>query len=89
MKDNNDPIKQENKKAMPKFILMSVLGIIGGGILGFAMAFLMDSSNFVESLTAAGVFFTVNIAPWLLIALPILELAVCLPIYFGDINRPR
>lgn len=83
MKSNNDPIKQENKKAMPKFILMSVLGIIGGGILGFAMAFLMDSSNFVESLTAAGVFFTVNIAPWLLIALPILELAVCLPIYFG------
>ena len=83
MKHNDDAIKQENKKAIPKFILMSVLGLVGGGILGFALAFFMDGSNFVESLTAAGASFTINVAPWLLIALPAVELIVCLPIYFG------
>lgn len=82
MKSNNDPIKQENKKAIPKFILMSVVGMVGGGILGFALAFL-EIENLTDALTAAGVFFTINVAPWLLIAMPVVELIVCLPIYFG------
>lgn len=83
MKDNNDSIRQENKKAIPKFILMSVGGLIGGGVLGFVLAFFMDGTNFVESLTAAGQFFTIHAAPWLLIVLPVVELILCLPIYFG------
>lgn len=86
MKNNNDPIKQENRKAIPKFILMSVLGLIGGGILGLALVFL-GLENFGDTLVAAGVSFTINVAPWLLIALPIVELAVCLPIYFGAKKR--
>ena len=86
MKNNNDAIKQENKKAAPKFILMSVIGMVGGGILGFAMAFL-EIENFADVLTAAGVFFTINVAPWLLIAMPVAELIVCLPIYFGAKKR--
>lgn len=82
MKNNNDPIKQENKKALPKFILMSVIGVVGGFIIGFALAFL-EIENFADALAAAGLFFCGGIAPWLLIALPVVELAVCLPIYFG------
>ena len=34
MKQNNDPIRQENKKALPKFVLISVGGVILGGVLG-------------------------------------------------------
>ena len=82
MKNNNDPIKRENKKALPKFILMSVIGVIGGGSLGFALAFL-EIENLADVLAAAGRFFSINAAPWLLIALPVVELALCLPIYFS------
>ena len=82
MKNSNDSIRQENKKAIPKFILISVLALIGGGILGVALVFL-NLGNFGEALAAAGVSFTINAAPWLLVALPVVELAACLPIYFG------
>ena len=82
MKNNNDSIKQENKKAIPKFVLISVLAMVGGGILGLALAFL-NIENFGDALTAAGMFFTVDMTPWLLVALPVVELALCLPIYFG------
>ena len=82
MKDNNDPIKQENKKALPKFILMSVGGLVVGLILGVFLVFL-DDMNLSDALTAAGRFFTIHAAPWLLIALPFAELALCLPIYFS------
>ena len=82
MKNNNDAIRQENKKAAPKFILISVLARVGGGILGFALAFL-NIENFGDVLNAAGRAFTSQAAPWLLVALPIVELALCLPIYSG------
>lgn len=82
MKNNNDPIKQENKKALPKFILMSVIGVIAGFIVGMALV-LLDIESFADALSAAGAFFADRAAPWMLIALPVVELAVCLPIYFG------
>lgn len=82
MKDNNDSIQQENKKAAPKFILMSIGGLVLGGVLGFAMA-AMEAESLADALERAGRFFTVNMAPWLLMALPAAELAVCLPLYFG------
>ncbi len=86
MKQNNDPIKQENKKALPKFIFMGVGGLILGAILGFAMV-LLDPERFGDALAAAGLFFTVKISPWLMLALPVVELAVCLPIYFDAKKR--
>ncbi|MDE6589423.1 MAG: DUF3169 family protein [Oscillospiraceae bacterium] len=86
MKDNSDSIRQENKKALPKFILMGVGGIILGLVLGIALVFL-GFEDFAGTLSAAGASFTINIAPWLLMALPILELALCLPIYFGANKR--
>ena len=82
MKNNNDAIRQENKKAFPKFILISVLAMVGGGILGLALAFL-NIENFGGALSAAGRAFSIHGAPWLLVALPVVELALCLPIYSG------
>lgn len=82
MKNNNDAIKQENRKAMPRFILIVVLSLVFGGVLGFALVSL-NLENFEDTLAAAGLFFTNHVAPWLIIALPVAELAVCLPIYFS------
>ncbi len=82
MKNNNDAIKQENKKAMPKFILIVVLSLVFGGVLGLALVFL-NLENFGDALDAAALFFTNHVAPWLIIALPAAQLAVCLPIYFS------
>ena len=82
MKNNDDAIKQENKKAMPKFILIVILSLALGGALGVALVFL-NLENFGDALNAAALFFTNHVAPWLIIALPVAQLAVCLPIYFS------
>lgn len=82
MKNNNDAARQENKKALPKFILVVVCSLVLGGILGFALVKL-NLENFQDALDGAGLFFTNRVAPWLIIALPVAEFAVCLPIYFS------
>ena len=83
MKNNSYELaKQENKKALPKFILIVVLSLALGGVLGFALVTL-NLQDFQGVLGGAGLFFTNHVAPWLLIALPVVELAVCLPIYFS------
>lgn len=82
MKNNNDAIRQENKKALPRFLIIMVLSLAAGVALGIVLVSL-SIENAGDALAAAGAFFTGKIAPWLLIALPVVELAVCLPIYFG------
>lgn len=82
MKNNNNTALQENKKALPKFILTVVLSLALGGVLGFSLVFL-NLEGFEDVLAAAGLFFTNRVAAWLIIALPVIEFAVCLPIYFS------
>lgn len=82
MKNNNDAARQENKKALPKFILIVVLSLVLGIGLGLALVKL-NLEDFQGALAAAGLFFTNHVAGWLLIALPVVEFAVCLPIYFS------
>ena len=82
MKNSNNAARQENKKALPKFILTVVLSLALGGVLGFALVTL-NLQDFQGALDGAGLFFTNHTAPWLLIALPVAELAVCLPVYFS------
>ncbi|MBD5133914.1 MAG: DUF3169 family protein [Clostridiales bacterium] len=82
MKNNNDPIRQENRKALPKFIGIMILSLIFGLALGLGLAFL-GFGDFGDILAAAGLFFTRKIAGWLLFILPVAALAVCLPIYLG------
>ena len=86
MKNNNDAAKQENKKALPRFILVVVCSLVLGGILGIALVSL-SLENFQAALDAAALFFTNHVAAWLLIALPVIEFAVCLPIYFSAKKR--
>ncbi len=89
MKQSNDPAKRENKKALPKFILIVAASLVGGVLLGFGMSFLEDTAGagFGEALDAFWAFYTTRLAGWLLYACPVLELALCLPIYFGAKKR--
>lgn len=39
MTNRNDEIRQANRKAMPKFILILILACLVGGVIGFCAAF--------------------------------------------------
>lgn len=82
MKNNDSAARQENKKALPKFALLVVLSLAGGVALGLVLT-ILGLENLGNGLEAAGRFFSRYLAAPLLVAVPILELAVCLPIYFG------
>ena len=75
MKNNDNAAGRENKKALPKFIVIVLCSLILGGVLGVLMVKL-SLENFQEALDAAGLFFTNHIAPWLIIALPVAEFAI-------------
>lgn len=86
MKNNDNTARQENRKALPRFILIVVCSLIVGGVLGILMVKL-NLENFQDALDGAGLFFTNHVAPWLIIALPAVEFAICLPIYFSAKKR--
>ena len=86
MKNSNDSIRQENKKAMPKFILIFISSLICGLVLGFTMSFLAFE-NFGDALSAFGAFYASRLACWLLCICPIVELAAGLPLYLGAKKR--
>lgn len=81
MKSGNDPIRQENKKALPKFILIFVVCLVAGLILGFVTAWL-DYESFGDALSAFGAFYASRLAGWLLCACLAAEFAAGLPLYF-------
>ena len=86
MKNSNDSIKQENKKAMPRFILIFVVCLVAGLALGFVTAWL-DFKSFGDALSAFGLFYASRLAGWLLCACLIVEFAAGLPLYFSAKKR--
>ena len=86
MKNGNDPIKQENKKAMPKFILIFAVCLAIGLVLGFVTAWL-DFESFGDALSAFGTFYASRLAGWLLCACLAAEFATGLPLYFSAKKR--
>ena len=82
MKNSNDPVKQENKKAMPKFILIFAVCLVGGLVLGFVTAWL-DFESFGDALSAFGTFYATRLAGWLLCVCLAAEFAAGLPLYFS------
>lgn len=82
MKDvNKAEIKQQNRKAMPKFIVIMTLSVLIGGAFGFCTSY-YGLNGFAGKLTAAGTYFSSRMAHWLLLALALVQPAVCLPLYF-------
>lgn len=76
----NDEIRQANRKALPKFILLVALGAAVGGVLGYLAA-----EHGLEGLSGilrrAGLAFGQWAAPWLLLALAVAVPAAGVPLY--------
>ena len=80
MNERDMEIRQDNKKALPKFVVKMVLCCLGGGVIGFLAAY-FGADRLAGVLAAAGDWFGRNLAPWLLAACAIASLAVSLPLY--------
>lgn len=78
--DNNAEAKAANRKALPKFILIMVLSMVIGGCFGYCAA-KYGLNTLSGSIKAAGDFFGLRIAPWLMLAVAILEPSAVLPLY--------
>lgn len=60
----NDEIRAANRKALPKFLLLTLVGAVIGAIVGYCAArYGLDQLSGV--LADAGAFFGARIAPWL------------------------
>lgn len=80
--DKNDEIKRANRRALPKFILMVLIGSIIGGLVGFFSA-KYGLNVLSDNIKSACAFFGAHIAPVLLAAMAVLLPAVCIPIYLS------
>lgn len=76
----NDEIKQANRKALPKFLLFAVVCALVGGVTGYFSAD-VEPEFLVAMMKNAGAFFSIRIAPWLMLALAILVPVICFPLY--------
>lgn len=80
MTDRNDEIRQANRKALPRFLLTLFCAALVGGTFGYcAAAFGLD--GVAGGLRQAGEFFSLSIAPWLLLACAVAQPLVCVPLY--------
>lgn len=76
----HDEIRAANRKALPKFLLFTLVCAVIGGIAGYCAArYGLDQLSGV--LADAGTFFGTHIAPWLMVALAVVTPAVCIPMY--------
>lgn len=76
----NNETKQINRKALPKFIFIVIVGAVIGGIMGYLSAE-HGLNELTESLKEAGHFFGMHLSHWLMMALMILLPAICVPSY--------
>ena len=66
----NDEIRAANRKALPKFLLFTLVCAVIGGVTGYCAArYGLDQ------------LFGTRIAPWLMVALAVVTPAVCIPMY--------
>ena len=80
----NDEIKNANRKALPKFLLVAVVCAIIGGVIGYYSGHSAAKGGLdqlVGMMKEAGAFFGTHIAPWLMLALAVIVPVVCIPIY--------
>lgn len=77
--DDNE-IRQANRKAFPKFILIMVISLMIGGGTGFFSA-RYGLNRLAGGMKSAGAFFGTYIAPWLMLTVAIIMPMVCAPIY--------
>lgn len=78
---DNQEIKLENRKMLPRFILIMIICLLIGGGIGFCAA-KYGLNLLTDGLKSAGAFFEMRIAPWLMLAL-----AVAVPVVCGFVYR--
>ncbi len=77
---DNKEIKNANRKALPKFMLIMVISLLAGGSIGFCAAkYGLDS--LAGGLKSAGAFFGTYIAPWLMLMTAVIVPVVCVSVY--------
>ena len=76
----NNEIKKANRKALPKFLLFSVLCMVIGGVTGY-LAARYGLDRMAGTIEVAGDFFGTQIAPWLMVATALAVPILCTPIY--------
>lgn len=80
---NNEEIRQANRKALPKFLLMMLGGLVLGAVIGFSGMFILSAAgqdNLTSALSGLGTGLAKN-APWLLAACGAAELIAGLILY--------
>jgi hypothetical protein len=82
MNTRSDEIKQDNRKALPKFILILVAAGLLGGITGGICANI-GMEQLADRLADAGRVFSEQAAPWLLVVCAAADLVLCLPMYYA------
>ena len=80
MNMERNEIKEANRKAMPGFLLLALVGAIVGGIVGFYSAE-YDVDQFAGSMKSAGAFFGKYVSSWILLAIAVITPIVVIPIY--------
>lgn len=78
----NNAVKRDNRKALPKYLLILFVAAIFGGILGFAAGW-VGHDNISEAIAAAVVGGLTAAAPWALLATSVVSLALILWLYRG------
>lgn len=64
-------IKEANRKAMPGFLLLALVGALVGGIVGFYSAE-YDVEQLAGSMKSAGAFFSKYVSSWILLAIAVI-----------------
>jgi len=80
MTERKEEIKQENRKALPKFLLYLLIGACVGGVIGFCCSY-FGLDAMADGFHHIGLAFSQKIAPWLLVLCVLMDLLVCIPLY--------
>lgn len=80
MKHVDNTIRQANRKALPKFLLILAFSFLVGGIFGFSASY-FGLDGLGDKLALVGAAFSLYIAPWLLAACTVLQPLACIPLY--------
>ena len=78
----NNAVKKDNRKALPKYLLILFVAAVFGGVLGFAAGW-VGHDNLSEVIASAVTNGLTAIAPWALLATSVVSLAAILWLYRG------
>ena len=75
-----DEIRNANRKALPKFLLVLAVCAVAGGAAGYGFV-KYGLDQMAGAIKDAGALFGMHIAPWLMVVIAAVLPAVCVPLY--------